>query len=256
MMKKIVIFLLTALLVFSAILPTLAQTADPAGYQGIVDEADLLTSAEEQKLAAAVAGAKQEYNIDVIVVTADYLWPGLTIEGVADAAFSQYAQSPDGAVFAIAMDTREWTMQGYGRVRTAFSEDVLDQLESDCIYLLSDGDYALSFESFITFAGQAVGLYDAGTPYEEPIPWGFLVILSLGAGFVVALIVVLIMKAQLKSVAPKREARDYVKPGSLDLKINRDLYLYHTVTRVAKPKQNTSSGSRSSGGGGGRSGRF
>jgi len=69
---------------------------------------------------------------------------------------------------------------------------------------------------------------------------------------VIGLIVVLILKGQLKTVHKQSRAHDYVKSGSMQVNVMNDIFLYRNVTRTAKPK-NTSSGSsgssRSRGGG-------
>ena len=60
------------------------------------------------------------------------------------------------------------------------------------------------------------------------------------------------MSAQLKSVAEKSQANDFIVSNSLKIKNKRETYLYSTVTRTAKPEK--SSGSSSSGGGGSHGG--
>ena len=78
-------------------------------------------------------------------------------------------------------------------------------------------------------------------------------VFSVLIGLVVALIVTGIMRGKLKTVRPKYVASDYVRPGSMNVRVRRDLYLYRTVSRRPKPKSSGSggsSGSRRSGGGG------
>jgi uncharacterized membrane protein YgcG len=76
-------------------------------------------------------------------------------------------------------------------------------------------------------------------------------------GFVVGLIVVLILRGQLKSVRRQNLAGNYVRQNSMRLTHSSDLYLYSHVTRTRKEtNRNSSGGSR---GGGSRSiggGRF
>ena len=63
-----------------------------------------------------------------------------------------------------------------------------------------------------------------------------------------ALIPMNIMKSKLKSVQPKAGAADYIRDGSFQLKTDRDMFLYRTVSRTARPKNNSSSGSSSGSG--------
>lgn len=250
-MKKILTSLLVLLLILTAALPCLAEEIPVY----VDDEAELLQQTQIATLSAKLRQIEDRYGLHLIVATVDnYFAP--TIESLADSYFSATsAGERDGAVFLIAMDTREWTMQGYGEGREIFSEDVLDLLENDCIDLLSNGDYYEAFRTFATDCEYVFELHRAGTPYEAPIPWGTITLLSVGSGFIVALIIVMIMKGQLKSVRSRAEAREYVKKDSFKLTKSYDLFLYRTVTRRAIPKNNGGGGSRG-GGGGGRSGRF
>ncbi len=254
-MKKSLIFLLGILFFCVSSLPALAQTPPLYPWHQVYDEADLLTETEKEALNGAIYDVNTEHGINIIVLTTDYLWNGLSIEGVADAAFREYGPLPNGAIFAICMNTRDWTVQGYGRVREVYTEDVLDRLEDQCIPLLSNGDYAEAFQTFAAVTDEAITLHDAGTPYQSPIPWGTVLLIGFGGGFAVALVVVLIMKGQLKSVRGQSAAKEYLKQGSLNVTVSRDLFLYNTMTRVPKPKSNSSGGGSRSGGGG-RSGKF
>ena len=79
-------------------------------------------------------------------------------------------------------------------------------------------------------------------------------------GFVLSLIIVGRMKAKLKTVRFQSAANSYIKDGSLNINERRDLFLYNTVTRTAKPKaddsgggsSHTSSSGSTHGGGGGK----
>ena len=65
-----------------------------------------------------------------------------------------------------------------------------------------------------------------------------LIAIGVGIGLIIALIVVMTMKAKLKSVKNRNEASDYVREGSFHLTSSSDVYLYRTVRRVARPKNN------------------
>ena len=61
------------------------------------------------------------------------------------------------------------------------------------------------------------------------------------------LVVVLILRAQLKTVRAQRGAADYNRPGSMQVTSSYERFLYRTVNRTPRPKDNDSG----SGGGGG-----
>ncbi len=64
-------------------------------------------------------------------------------------------------------------------------------------------------------------------------------IISVVVGAVIALIVVNVMKGQLKSVRKESGAGNYIKAGSFNLTRSNDFFLYRTVTKNEKPKSNT-----------------
>lgn len=59
---------------------------------------------------------------------------------------------------------------------------------------------------------------------------------ALIVGLIVALIVTLSMKRGMKSVSMKSSAADYLRAGSFTPGRREDLFLYHTVSMTAKPK--------------------
>ena len=67
---------------------------------------------------------------------------------------------------------------------------------------------------------------------------------SILIGLVIAFICVGVMKSKLRTVRSQPAANSYVKAGSMQLREQRDLFLYRTVTKRPKPK---SSGSGSGG---------
>ena len=57
-------------------------------------------------------------------------------------------------------------------------------------------------------------------------------------GLLIALLVVCVLKGQLKTVRWEDQAANYVVDGSFELTESTDLYLYRRVTRTARPKDN------------------
>lgn len=62
-------------------------------------------------------------------------------------------------------------------------------------------------------------------------------LISLIIGALVALIVVSVMKGQLKTVHRQYGAGSYIRPGSLQLRVSTDMFLYQHTTRTPKPKK-------------------
>ena len=74
------------------------------------------------------------------------------------------------------------------------------------------------------------------------------IIIACAVGLVIGLIVVFILKKQLKSVAPKTEASDYTRPGSLRITARSERFLYKTTDRREKPRDNSNHGGGRPGG--------
>jgi uncharacterized protein len=132
---------------------------------------------------------------------------------------------------------------GYDAISNSDADDI-----GSCIApFLKNGEYAAAFETFAEECESYIDVEING----EPFPFLRVLVVSLAMGAIVALIVTGILKGQLRSVRAKAGASDYVRPGSMNVTVAREFFLYRTVTRRAKPKSSSSSGG---GGGGSRSG--
>ncbi len=238
------------LLAVSAVFPASAGGNLPR----LVDEANLLTAAEEETLLEKLDEISERQQVDIVVVTVDSLG-GVSPMAFADDFYDFYGygfgSEKDGILLLISMEERDWYIStaGYGitAVTDAGWEYIAERFTED----LSEGDYA---GAFTIFAGQCDDFitqartgepYDVGNLPKKPFGFGLHFAVTFGAGFVIALIVTGDMAGQLKTVGSKRAADNYVKPGSMQLTKRSDLFLYHRVSRRARP---TGSGSRSSGG--------
>lgn len=63
------------------------------------------------------------------------------------------------------------------------------------------------------------------------------ILISLGIGFIIALIVTGIMKSKLKSVHMQSAASEYIESGSFKLNGQNDFFLYKTTEVQPKPQQ-------------------
>lgn len=67
---------------------------------------------------------------------------------------------------------------------------------------------------------------------------GKAILICIGIGVGVGLIAVLIMKSRMKTVRFQTRADSYVDEDRLELTARSDIFLYQTVTRHEKPKNN------------------
>lgn len=142
---------------------------------------------------------------------------------------------------------------------TVFNQDGLDYLKEKVQPELKDEDFAGAFNEFADQCEMFLGT-GATESHMMLLPFPKNHFLLCGPilhchGFVLALLCTMGMRAQLKSVRSQESAVDYVRSGSMDVTRSNDIFLYNTVTRTAKPKDDTSDtgGSDSSHGGTGGS---
>ena len=259
-------------------LKTIEKSFADGDMEYAVDSAEVLTTDELETLKSKLAQISDENNIDVGVVTVDYL-DGKSAQEFANDLFEQNkfgkGENRDGILLLVATKDREWAMSTHGSAKEAFNEEGLDYLSGEFLPYLSDDDFYSAFENFADNAQELGTMYVAGDPYGEdyytddenyPIDgeesnekginnevW---IPLSIVIGCAISLVIMMMYKSQLKSVKSESRADDYL----IDMKLvkSQDIFLYRTVTRTMRPK-NTDTGGSSSGGGssyGGSSGSF
>lgn len=256
MTKRLIALLFAVVLVFSAALIP-ASAAAEYGY-ALEDNANLLSDSEETELLATLSAASDKCKCNLAVVTANDLngvnfsHNGTTAD-FADVYYEQiFGINTDGVLFLVVLNNE------HGKREFYFSTS------GKCIKRLSDSEREEIFDDLqYNHNPDSKGYYDtlntAVIDLQKAVPphlkW-YKLPLALLIGFVIALIIMSILKKQLKSVKMERGAVNYVRPGSMNVTASRDTYLYSTVSHTARPK-NTSSSHTSSGGGshggGGRS---
>lgn len=230
------------------------KAAMPENEQLLYDEADLLTDSEEVTLIEKLKDVSRACNAQLVVVTIASM-DGGDIDSYVDYLYDSmgfgYGEKHDGVLLLVCMDPREYRILSNGYAGTAIGPDQIDTLCDFMETYLPNGHYTSAFHSFADQSGEFLEYYLMGSPFKV----GKSLAISLIIGIIAGLIVAFILKGQLKSVRKQDKAYGYVKPGSMTVNIQYDIFLYRTVTRTQKQKrvESTSSGSgdtaRSKGGG-------
>lgn len=219
----------------------------------VVDNADVLTDAEEADFTAKLEALGGKYELEVAILTVD------TYEGKDGQAFADdfydyngygygYGENDDGLmiVFNTGKEdgTRNITLTTHG---TAI--DYITDLERDVMFemmipKLTNGEYAAAFETFISEADSSI---DPSVPV-------FFIPLSVIIGFALAFLIVKIQASKLKTVRQQVNAADYV--GNVNLTYQSDNFIYRNVSKVKRAGESsggssthTSSSGRTHGGG-------
>lgn len=269
MKKKISVFLFIVVLCLSTAIPAFATESNGFAdeYYRVVDMADLLTDSEETALIKKLNEISLRRNMDVVVATTNDL-EGCSVTEYADVLYEQcqfgYGDSNDGLLLLISMEDRDWYISTCGYGITAFTDAGIEYIGKQIKSNLSDGNYAAAFSEYAELCDDFITQARTGEPYDsgnlprEPLSLIWIPI-ALVIGFVIAKIIVGNMKSKLKTVRKQAAANSYIKSGSMNITDSRDLFLYHTVTRTERPKNNssgssthTSSSGTTHGGGGGK----
>ena len=242
-MKKSLFILCLLLLI--AVLPFTAA----ATSSRVDDKAGLLTSSEESRIEALLDQISEQYNVDIVIATVDYI-SGFSIDTYTENYYDSnnigVGSRRSGALLLVSMDEREYRILTDGMAGDAMDGRAIDRIGDKITDDLSSGNYEEAFRIFARQCEYYLSGYETGFPF--PV-WDNLKICVI-VGAVIAVIAVIVMCLQLKSVRKQLGAGAYTRPGSMQVTQCSDIFLYRNVTRVRI--QTNSSGGRSGGGGGSR----
>ena len=258
MKKRIFTFLFLVIFCISAAIPAFAE-----GLPRLVDNADLLTASEEAQLLTRLNGLSEKHGTDIVVVTVEDIGFQSPMD-FADDFYDNHGYRPDGVLLLISMEERDWWISTAGYGITAFTDAGIEYLGEQFVPELSDENYAEAFGIFADQCDAFLTQAATGDPFDshnlpkDPFNWALNLVIALAIGFVLAFIITAVMKSSLRSVRSQPAAANYVRPGSMKLTASREFFLYRHVSRTAKPKQSSGSGThfsssgRSHGGGVGK----
>lgn len=273
MNKKVLSILLTfvlfAFLCITGFAVTENVTEIDVNKHRLIDNAHLLTIAEENEIVAELDKFSERDEIDITIFTTDSLG-ALSVEDYAERAFDLYGygygESLDGILLVVSMEERDFDIYAHGNAENIFTADFREYIASQFVPYLSHGEYKEAFLKYVYYSELCISnpqyirdqlddfdynYYDSDTGVTErpdslPFKTGFIAIV-IGVG--IAVFIVLKMVSKLKTVHHQKDADSYVVAGSMNVTESRDMYLYRTVTRTAKPKNTSSGGGSHSGGG-------
>lgn len=280
MMKKIIMRLALVLVcmavAWGAVLPAGSEAADqprvekkaaangPASVElgaPVVDKASILTKAQVEKLTEKIKAVEEKHQVRIGIYTLKNLPSGMKAGKLANNVLDEhYAGGQNGSiVFLIAMGSRDWYISTDNTMRQRIVDGVgIDGLKDMFLEDLSDGNYAESFGAFVDGVDKYLTYYEEkGEPYDPANEFSYT---AAAVAVLLALFVAWAFRggliSSMSNVNPASEASAYLTQGSFHLSRNQDTFLYTTVTRVAKSKNDDSSSSSCSdsshGGGGGK----
>lgn len=236
--------------------PVLAEESSKVSKDYVVDNADLLTQTEENELSEKLQDISDELQFDVVVVTTNSIGSKTATEYADDYFdYNGYGRGSnnDGALFLVDMGDRKWAISTSGYGIEAIVDSALDDMEEEIVPYLKSGDYDGAFNEFADLTYDIVNDAKNGKSYSNSttsttknhknIGTNLIVAFSIGAG--ISLIIILVYRSKLKPVKFKKEAKEYIVPGSFNLRRSDDVFLYFNITKVPIPKNNDSDDSGS-----------
>ena len=255
MTKRIICLICSVLLCLCSVSPIFADEQPPR----LVDGAGLLSSDEFDSINRMLDTASEKLGFDIIIRTVLSAGSSNVIdaaEEIYECNGYGYGDDSDGVILLIDMEERECALLPVGFGRSAIDKDGEDYILDRVVPLVSDELYYDAFCKYVTLSQEFVVRAKEGDPYrygnlpKDPYDPVSSILVSFVIALIIALIATGVMKGKLKSVHRQTRASRYIRDESMNVSNSRDLFLYRTITRVPRPKQSSSSGSRSSGGAG------
>lgn len=247
MMKKIVSIILCVLLLTALTV----SAAAAGGYPKIVDKADVLTTDEEILLEAKAQALVDKYDIDVVILTVEDTY-GENITDFSDDYFDNngYGVGIDasGVIMVLAMEDRDQAFSTCGKAIGALTDYGQDRLFDTISDDLADDRYYDAFDLYLDELDHYFQCYQDGDPVDRPVSVTdilFKVLFSLAIGLIVAFLIVTVMSRGMDTVRRQKGAQSYVSPGSYDLYVMNDRFLYSNVSKVRKQSSSSSGGGSS-----------
>lgn len=263
-MKRKAYSLLLCLMLVSALVLSVSAASE---LPRVIDGADLLTAGEEDKLEQLSQAIRTNYEMDVVILTVDTLG-GKTAQDYADDYYDEHGYgcggNASGLLLLLAMEEREWYISTCGDAIYAFTDYGLEQISDLVVPYLSGGSYYQGFVTFMTALPDYLDAFSNGMPIDgyasdyDPNRSDVVfyeterhvnVVISLVIGIMAAAITVGVMCYSMNTKRMQAGAGDYLKPGSYQLRVQRDMFLYSNVSKVRRQENNSSGGH----GGGGSS---
>lgn len=228
-----------------------ASTSEASQKQYVIDDADILTDKEEEKLQKACEKASDGCKTDVCIITAR---TGLDYSDLVDYArdiinekygYNGNSSTPDAIVYIVDMKSRADWLVTSGIAKTDISQSNLEKMIDKSEPLLTKGEYYKAFDKYIDNVQKYL---NKSFSYKVMKYFPIKLLISL----VVAVIVVLIMMHNAKSKMTVNE-NTYTKDHKVEVRQRYDRFVNTTVvTRTIE--SSSSSGSSGGSGGGGNSG--
>lgn len=213
----------------------------------INDIADLLTYSEEKDISDKLENISDIYDCNVIILTVDSMDNNNDINRYSSDYYEKNYSEEDVIMLAISMEYKDMGITSSGYCSRAFTDSGKSYMLDEIKPLLSKEKYYKAFDKYSELCNDFLKQAETGKPYDnsnlprESFPFVRNILISLGVGIVIGFVFIMIFLGQLKTVATKKSACDYIRRDSLKLTQKREIFLYKKVDKTKKSENNNKS---------------
>ena len=237
--------LLLCLSLFILTVPRAADASD-IGNARVIDEADLLTDAEEQALDASIAAFEKAHGVRILVGNVKDTH-GQVLGKIANAAVDRIMDGGANGtiVFLLAPKDRDFYVSTDNKMRQRITDEYgIEYLADSFVPDLKDNEYGKAYTAFAATVDEMLTYYEKeGKPYIPLDPWAIVGI--LGTALLLAAVVHHAISSHLEegmdTTAHASEADDYLSYSSVRITHSKDTHIRTSESRRAKYESKTSS---------------
>lgn len=251
---------------FATVLSRKEGSSEAAEYTGektadfVVDEAGILTEEERVKLNEKAEAISTKFNSDVVLYTVQQ-YKGLSVEEGAEIVYEEnsYGAGEDRSVIMLLLSfaERDYDIMAHGYANLVFTDFGKERLSESFKPHFKNDNWYEGFDAYLNRVEEFFEYEQEGTPVDvNSDPYDVMsakdYLITIGVALIPALLIVLVMKFQMKSAVAQDMANAYIPEKGLNLTKKTDRYLRKSVSRKYSPKSESkgSSGGTSTNSGG------
>ncbi len=226
-MKRSLFALLAAIIL--TVLPVVDAFGATSSKARIEDKAGLFSGSEVSDIEKKLSELSSKLDMDAVIFTVDdeyfeykQKYGDGYLNYVADDKLDYSGYANDNICLIINKYDNSYAISYEGAGIKTYNKHVYD-IEDAVVPKLSSANWTGAADAFID---KVSSIFDEAGRFK----FGQSGIIAVVAGLLAGLIRSGSLKSQLKSVASKDEANNYVRPGSFKLNVSKDIFLYRKTT--------------------------
>lgn len=243
MIKKIVSIVFAIILVFG-----LSVCAYAEEQRFVFDEASILTYDEIEELNGKAKEITENYDCEVYVITFPSLdgYEAWELNELLYAELKEvYGASENVIILMLAMEERQYDILAHGYGNTVFTDYGKDVMAERFLDDFANDDWYWGFYDYMSTCDEFLIMAVNGEPFDigsesESGANFFGVIIAIVFSCLIAFVVCMILRAQMKTARIATEAHDYAK--QLNLTNQYDRFSHKDIRRIYNPPQENNGG--------------